>query len=669
MKNRRISRYIYSGSISVFLLLLLSGLSYLNEYAFLQNDQNNSSFRKTNHSNEIPQFISTADHKINVFLDPGKKVITADHELAWINTTSFSTGEVQFHLYPNAFKNNNTPFVKGRKLQLTQEDKSEIKFTHITVDNREAAFVFIQPEIKNIYDSTVAKIILPEIAEPGDTVRFFFSYEVVVPKNSTRFGYASGRNFFFISQWYPKPGVFEYGKWICSQYHPYTNFYSDFGTYDVTIDVPENYQVGSTGGAYNQIDRKNNRNIYHVREQGIHDFAWMASDEITKDIETYTRKDKSTIDIITFIQPENVKYKSRFINAIKNCLRFFEEYIAPYPYKTITLIDAPKTSMAGGREYPTLITVNAKLFSPIETQQPEYLTVHEFTHQYFYGIIANNEVYEAWLDEGLTTYITTKILKRYYGDGLISFNLFNYYPIMGLNFLSYNEIPLIYSLGEFNYPEGATSLSRYLRAPQLYSITDTSYLLPEPFLYGNASYSKPELVLISLERYLGFDKVMNILKEYYTKYKFKHPSSKDFLSIIQQNSREDLTWFFEHMIYGSSEFDYRIKYVRPAMEPNVYDVYIERLGDGVFKQDVALYTNRDTLMRRWEGKERVKIIKFRTSDEVIGAEIDPARKNILDQNYANNTYLIKYQYGGSIGLTFRWFFWMQNLLLILGSIA
>lgn len=663
MKTRRFPNLVYA----ILCVFLLSGLAYINE-SVSQDERLATTSSPVNSDRALTQKSAPVTfHKINVELFPDRKIVHVNHWLTWVNRTDSSAAEVQFHIYPNAFSNNSTVYLKGRNQILTRG--SGMKIMTVKINGKDSKLLYFQPEVKNENDSTVARILLNENVLPGDSVKFFFEYDVLLTNEVKRFGYASGRNFFFISQWYIKPGVFDNGKWICSQYHPFTNFYSDFGSYDITITVPDDYTVGSSGGAEVPKEKSGRKQKYHVVQDLIHDFAWMASDEIIREQDYYRRKDGTGVKLICFIQPENIKYKHRFINTLKNSLSFMEENIGRYPYSTLSLVDAPRTSQAGGMEYPTLITVGAELFSPEETLQPEYVTAHEFVHQYFYAVVANNEVYEAWLDEGLTSYISTKIMQKYYGTALISFDLFNYYPVFGLNLLSYNEIPLIYSLGHFYYPEGSSSLARYLRSPQLYAISDTSYLLPDGFTYGNASYSKPELVLISLERYLGFNTMMNIFRDYYNTYKFRHPSGSDFLNIIQKHSSEDLSWFFDNLFYSSSVFDYKIKYVRKTDTYGTYEVYAERPGDGVFRQDIALYTDKDTLLKKWDGKERWKVFRFYTEDEVIGAEIDPFRKNILDVNYSNNSYFIKYQYGGSIGLTFRWFFWMQNLLLILGSIA
>jgi hypothetical protein len=167
-----------------------------------------------------------------------------------------------------------------------------------------------------------------------------------IPRSVKRLGYATGRNFFFVSQWFPKVGVFENGKWICSQYHPYLNFFSDFGCYSVKIKVPKNYVVTATGVEEKKYSDELST-TFHFVQFGIHDFVWLASDDILHRSEVYTRNDGSQISIQAFVQPERQKYFARYFKAVKNCLRFFEDNIGIYPYQNITLVDVPRTSASG----------------------------------------------------------------------------------------------------------------------------------------------------------------------------------------------------------------------------------------------------------------------------------------------------------------------------------
>ncbi|MCU7513178.1 MAG: M1 family metallopeptidase [Ignavibacteria bacterium] len=656
----------------ILVVIAFAGLTYLNKPGATLTSEVKPDLKEKSYHNGILKntpYPSVASYRIRTELKPEAKTLEVYEELTWINKTSYPAAEIMLHLYPNAFRNSRTEYFKGREAEFSSDCCSGIFLKSASLDDSPVELHYVHTESDNPFDSTVAKVVPGRSVNPGDSVKLKFTYRVPVPRSIQRFGYAAGRDFYFISQWFIKAGVFTDGKWICSEYHPFTNFFSDFGNYEVSITVPEKYTVASSGVLAERKNAPGGKVSYFFRQSGIHDFAWMASDNIISKNSEYIRRDNSRITIKTFVQPENEKYLERYVQAVKNSLTFFEKFIGQYPYQTITVVDLPKTSRSRGMEYPALITVRSDLFSPVETLSPEYVTIHEFTHQYFYGMAANNEVYEAWLDEGLASYLTNKIIERYYRKALINFKLFGYYPVFGLDFLSYSELPLVYTLGDYPVPEGMQALAGYYMSPSSSAIADTSYKLPEVQSYVVSGYYKPELMLISLERYLGRDKVLSILKDFFSSYRFTHPTGKDFIGTVMKLSPEDMTWFFNNLYTSSATFDYRIKYVKSTGRKDEYEVMAERLGDAVFKEDVALYTDRDTIIRKWNGEERWKKITFRTQYRVTGAEIDPYRKNILDLNYANNSYLLHNQYGGSTNLTVRWLFWIQNLLLIISSIS
>jgi hypothetical protein len=617
-------------------------------------------------NSEIKNVINIANYFFDVEFDPYKKEIIVDEKIIWHNKTEFPTKEIQFHLYPNAYKSNNTLFAKGYNIT-SSAAKTELNFTKIEVNGKSADIIFIHPENSIISDSTVAKIVLDEVAATNDSVVIDFKYTLKIPESIKRFGYARGRNFFFISQWFPKVGVFENGRWICSPYYPYLNFYSDFGFYSAKIKVPNNYVVAATGVQTQKVDTLNS-SIYLFTQNGVHDFVFLASEELLQRKDVFTRVDKSQIIINAYLQPEREYYFDRYIDCVKNSLKFFEENVGVYPYQSISIVDVPRTSGSGGMEYPTLFTVSADLFSPMETGLPEYLIAHEFSHQFFHGILANNETYEAWLDEGFASYIATKIMYKYYPNILSTFKIASHIPVFGLEFFSYNEIPIIYTLADINISEGTRSLTSYYRSTNLGSLADTSYKLPTRLAYNVNSYSKAELVLHTLERYLGYEKMMSILKQYFMRFKFKHPTAKDFISLVQKNSNEDMTWFFEDFYNSSKTFDYRISYLK-QISADEYEVLAERINDGFFKNDVVLHTDKEALIRKWDTNEQWKIFRFKTPHKVIAAEIDPQRKNLLDLNFANNSYTVEKRVWAPWSLTIRVLFWVQNALMILGSIG
>ncbi len=655
--------------IPFLLLILFSGLLYLsgNEFIIQQSDPTQLTKDYTDGIliSEIAKVDKRANYTLDVEFNPVEKKIYVKENIIWINKTLEPTSEVQFHFYANGYKNGNTLF--GQVYPINSETQTQIDVKSFLVNSMPAELIYFQPEIANQHDSTVAKVLLDQPIQPGDSIKIYFNYTMKIPRSVKRLGYASGRNFFFLSQWFPKVGVFENGKWVCSQYHPYLNFYSDFGDYSANIKVPKNYIVAATGV---EKDKKSDTDFttFHFVQSGVHDFVWLASDEILHQSSIYKRKDGTQIVIQAYVQPERRKYFERYFKSVKNCLQYFEDNIGIYPYRNITLVDVPRTSASGGMEYPTLFTVSAELFSPKETGWPENLVTHEFSHQFFHGLIANNEVYEAWLDEGFTTYITTKIMHHYQPDIFENFKFASYIPVYGLNFLSYNEIPLIYTLVDIKTPEGARSAISYYKNMTVGSLADTSYKLPTRLSYVVNSYTKPELVLHTLERYVGQEKMMKILKEYYNNFKYKHPRATDFINIVQKNSNEDMSWFFDEFYKTPKSFDYKVTSITRKVS-NQYEVLVERLGDGIFKNEIALYTDRETLIQKWDGSERWKILRFQTDNKVIAAEVDPKRKNMLDVNFANNSFTIEPRVWASLSLVIRFFFWIQNALMVLGSIG
>lgn len=614
---------------------------------------------------EYDKISRVANYDFDIVFSAEQKKIYVKENIVWVNKTKYSTKEILLHLYSNAYSNNETIFAKAYHLK--PQNKTRLEISKSLVDGVEKNMEIIYPEIQNPNDSTVAKLELDKWVNPGDTVRIYFEYSLKIPIGVKRFGNALGRNFFFISQWFPKVGVFENGKWVCSQYHPYQNFYSDFGDYNAKIEVPSEFKLASTG-VINSKNKRKNSTVYNISQTGVHDFAWVVSDDIYQQSNIYTRKDGTEIQINLFVQSERVKYLDRYFQIVKDCLLYFEENVGSYPFQIITLVDVPRTSASGGMEYPTLFTVSADLFARKNTGWPEYLAAHEFSHQFFQGIIANNEVYESWLDEGFASYTATKIMSKYHSPILENFKIAQYVPIFGLEFLSYRDIPIIYILSDIFIEEGTRALTNYYANLNVGTIADTSYKLPTRLSYLVNSYNKPELMLLTLERYLGEEKMIAILKEYYNLFKYKHPNADDFITIVNSMSRENMNWFFDEFYRSAKSFDYRVTSVMKTSETE-YEVLVERLGDGVFKTEIAFTTDKNTQVRKWDGKEKWKIFKFTTVNKVTSVEIDPQRKNLLDINFANNSYTIEKKDYAALSISSRWFFWVQNALMILGSIG
>lgn len=612
----------------------------------------------------FPQQLS-AEYKIDANLSPKEKKLNVKEEIIWRNQSKASTRELQFHFYANAFSSNKTEL--GKVFNFDEAERTKINIKSFLVDGLEYDLEYFQPEVKNSHDSTVAKINLVNPIHPRDSVIIKINYELVIPRSRIRFGYAAGREFYFIAQWFPKLGVFENGKWECSQYHPNTEFYSDFANYVVSITVPQSYVIGATGELKSVEEFGSVKTITYKAEKVI-DFAWSASPEFEVAERIYKSTNGRVVNVKFLLQPENEDLVERKFVAAFNTIEYLEKFIGEFPYTNITLVDVPRTSNLGGMEYPGIVTYFTPLFTPIKLQDPESTIVHEIIHQYFYASVSSNEVYEGWLDEGLTTYLENKILSEYYGNPILNFKFIDYYPVYGLRFLSFNEIPLLYSLRELETEHFAYNLTQYYVNNDLGGVRDTTYKFPSYLSTVTNVYSKPCLIFNTLENYIGSEEILNILSAYYNENKFSIVNSGNLLSKLRSYEKEDLTWFIDNFVNSTNKFDYRVSSVNKIGE-HTFKIFVERLEEGITPTQIAIYTETDTSYINWDGEERWREFTVESPEPVIAAEVDPHRKNLLDRNFANNSYTVESKYWAAWSISIRWFFWIQNALMIFGSIG
>ena len=608
-----------------------------------------------------------SSYSIKVSLDAQKKLLKASQIITWKNPFYIPTSEFYFHLYPNAFSNKHTEFLEGRTIP--GNSLSHISINKVTVNHQQKVLQYFTGKTDNPFDSTVAKIVLDKPVNQNDSVEIAFEYEVKIPKAYSRFGYDANEIFFFFAQWFPKLGVYENGKWICERYHPFTEFYSDFSNYSLELTIPNGFALASSGevkekkvGTFNTT--------YKVAQKNIHDFAWLAAKDVLDFTDTIKRKDHSEVAIHYILQTTNEDNKERIGNAVNNALSFFEKNIGRYPYKTLTVIDAPtKAGTISAMEYPALFTISKDYFSPEFTKDVEEVILHEFSHQYFYGMLANNETTEAWLDEGFAEYVSQKILQKKYGERFASFKLFGYLPVTGMELLSIEKIPFIYTLTQIPKPFEADLLASYYPYTVFGSLNDTSFRLLNKKVYQSVSYAKGALFLFTLEKYLGEQKLFFILRQYFNRYKFKHPTAGDFFSVLRKYAHKNIEWLITGFYENAFTCDYRILGIDVHPDHQQAEVIIVRDGEAVVPLEIDLHTDKDTLKAFWNGKEKIKKIVFRTTNKVISAGIDPERKNLFDLDFANNSYTVETQYSGALYLSVRWFFWVQNLLMIFGGLS
>src|SRR5690606_12941528 len=144
-------------------------------------------------------------------------------------------------------------------------------------------------------------------------VRISMDFTSKLPNIFARTGWAAD-NYFFVGQWFPKIGVLEKdGRWNCHQFHADTEFYSDFGKYNVKISVPKAFVVAATGSKINEVNLKNNQKTLTFEAENVHDFAWTTSPHYVEYTENY-----KGIELKAFMQPEQKHLNSRYFESVRN---------------------------------------------------------------------------------------------------------------------------------------------------------------------------------------------------------------------------------------------------------------------------------------------------------------------------------------------------------------
>ena len=493
-------------------------------------------------------------YQMDVTLDPNQKTVAGTQRVTWQNPDSEPVDELQFHLYLNAFRNDSSTFMIEKRRQsswvfLPDEEEPwggvDIERMQIVPEGQQDAMPmgsrpaegedltekihFIHPDDDNLNDKTVVSVPLSDPVPPGGTITLDIDFVSRMPQIFARTGWERKANdslFFMVAQWFPKLGVYEVpgqryvpedapkGQWSTHQFHANSEFYADFGTYDVTITAPEQYMIGASGILTEERMNQGLRTVSY-RAEDVHDFAWTAGSDFVEYTDEWEH-----VKLRLLLQSEHDGQAERHFQAAKHGLNYFAEWVGPYPYTTLTLIDGIGGS--NGMEYPTLITCGTAYLLPEWVRVLEVVTIHEFGHQYFYGMLASNEAEEAWLDEGINSYIEQKLMDTAYGEGAVI--AFPWAKIDDSDAQRFGYVA--------NRPESGAIFTR-------------SWEYSRRSDYGKASYSKPATVLATLERFIGWETMQEILQTYYTEWRFRHPTTRDFQEVTERVAGQSLDWFFE----------------------------------------------------------------------------------------------------------------------------
>ena len=603
-------------------------------------------------------------YSIDAHIDVQKKSLDATEILTYKNLTGQPLTTFPFHLYLNAFQPDSTftteaHFGGGIRDAATVNDYPDKKRGAITITKLEADDLgdltgqlhFIAPDDHNANDKTVAELQLPRPLAPGASITFRIKFHDQFPESVARNGYK--RDFLMGGQWFPKVGVFWHGAWNCHQYHSTSEFFADFGTFDVRLTLPRNYTVGASGVPTGDTTNTDGTRTLSFHGEDIHDFAWAASPNFTVTNGTYLSS-MGPVQIHVLALRAHPHAGQRYLDIIAASMKQFDQRYGPYPYKILTVIDPEPGSAMEGMEYPTLITGGTSWFEP--THITEIEAEHEFGHQYWYGMVATNEFEDAWLDEGINSYTEVNVTGAILGRQTNGFD-FRW----------------------ANLSDAGLQYYQYILDPDFDPVTRHAWQFRDSESYGVITYGKSATLLATLEGIIGKDTMDEAMHTYFMRYRFTHPTTEDFLHTIEEvairNHRSagslvpcvnmacsdprvlalpvafinsGLRPYFNQAVYGTAILDYAVDSISSdpvewwksdSKNKTLRDtVTLHRIGDFLLPVTVEIVFSDGTRRReQWDGNDRWITYTYLTTARIVSAEIDPDHTVLLDVSRFNNS--------------------------------
>ena len=582
-------------------------------------------------------FQQTVNYNIRVRLNDETNTLSSFEKIEYYNNSPDTLTFLWFHLWPNGYANNKTALAKQilnstqgsppPSLFMLEKNRGYIDSLDFRINGKKVKWEYHPEHID------ICKIYLNEPLLPKLKLDIQTPFRVKLPSAEfSRLGYSEDS--FQVTQWYPKPAVYDQEGWHEMPYLNMGEFYSEYGNFEVEISVPQNYVVAATGKlltndeaaflqkkvrdteSIEEYDRKddsypNSDKTYKkvlFKEENIHDFAWFA-DKRFHVLQGEVELPHSHRKVTTWVYYPNSQahlWKDA-LEYVNDAVYYYSLWYGDYPYDNCTAVHAP-LSAGGGMEYPT-ITVIANMGN---ASGLDNVIAHEVGHNWFYGILGSNERDIPWMDEGINSFSDeryTKTKKSLLKDS------------------TKNKILKVNSRNQITISTGMTLLNRVIARSTLNQGLQLKSPDYSEVNYGLTVYKRTALIFWYLFDYLGKDKFNEIMQEYYETWKFQHPSPADLQHIFEKNTGENFDWAFEHLLKTNERIDYSLEIEGDSLE-------IENKGD--FAAPVKLqFAKKDTTVYRWiKNITDEKSIFIANKDEYQSIRIDD--RLVLDVFPRNN---------------------------------
>jgi hypothetical protein len=504
-------------------------------------------------------FQQEVNYRITVALNDSASSLSGYESISYINHAPRSLSYLYFHLWPNAYKNDFTAFAHQQLINGNTDHHFAGAAEHGFIDSLEFRINGKSVNWEYCKDSIdICRIILNEPLRPSDSLVITTPFYVKIPGDFSRFGHV-GQSY-QITQWYPKPAVYDRLGWHQMPYLDQGEFYSEFGSYDVSITLPEDYVVGATGNLLTEEERiwlekkaagkivsrssGNNTRQKTIRytEKNIHDFAWFADKEYKVVKGEVVLSNGHRVTTWAMYPEIESDLWNNAIGYINDAVSYYSQWYGNYPYNNCTAVYG-QIEAGGAMEYPEITVVGATA----SAVTLENYIMHEVGHNWFYGMLGFNERRYPYLDEGFNTFSEFRYMRTKY-PGLKLYRMLFDHPEVA-KWMNIKDRPY----GSYYYY--GYLLSARTKSDQPMNLTSADYTFLN---YGVIVYFKSALAYNYLLEYLGDEEFNRIMQKFFSEWQFRHPGPEDLRQAFEKESRRDLSWFFDELVNTKKTIDYSI---------------------------------------------------------------------------------------------------------------
>jgi hypothetical protein len=567
-------------------------------------------------------FQQSVAYTMEARLDEVEDLLVGGGVMQYHNNATTSLNELYFNLSLNAFRPNSTWATTEAREDYDFQNLNEIDagFHHMTSMKLDG--VTLAPEYPHAPDSTVVRYSLPHPLAANESLSVEFTW-TARPSTLCRRQCRQGRSYDF-AHWYPRVAVFDHTGWATRPLYPQGEFYGEFASYNVTLDVAADQVIGATGvpvsgdpgwalTALDSIPESQYRREFYGSPKNVispgllvgepeagrkrvnwiaddvHHFAWSTSPDYQ-----YESGTLGDISIHVLYRPGDLEWDlGAAARRTERALGWLQDLFGPYPWPQLTNLHRLE---GGGTEFPMVL---------MDGSASQGLITHEGAHQYAHGVFGNNEWREGWLDEGMASFLTGWFNEEH---GVAD-------PWSGL----------------------MVGIGRMTASGLVAPISTEAAEFPDFRTYGLMTYSLPQAVLYMLKNHLGDQAFRQGLRAYYQAKRLQHVTEADFRHAMEQSSGEDLGWFFDQWFHTTGTLDYGVGAVSQEQSETgwITSITIERLGDNWMPVTVRV-GHED---RRLTSQDAVQIVEFLSLDRPDSVTLDPDVL-LIDSDRSNNTTII-----------------------------